>query len=222
MCGNLKGTSAVQTRNLIVVCGAALIGLGIWRFTSTTGTPPPAGSPGTAVPVRPQYANTLDFWKRWAAKRKQSEDALAPLRENEFAEHALKCAEWSDWLAQETLSIPQLGVDPELTRLAVDFSELYRERAEAWRFQAALMQAAAELRARGDSGWTAVEAFVRGVQGDPFGVANELLEANGQLEKAARDLQMYWQAANTKFTDLRNRRDQLRARLISEYGEELP
>lgn len=89
---------------------------------------------------------------------------------------------------------PTLGVDPELTDWAQRMATLLDQRAdliEASRNPALL-----------------AEAFVRGVQGDPFGVGIEL----NQAERS-------WVAS---FRAVSREQHQLRARLTARYGTEFP
>jgi hypothetical protein len=211
----------LATAPTMVIGGMAIfVSISVLFYLFPFNTVPAGGSSPQVTPSN-HYPNTVGYWNQWAALRKQHDDAVNPLKENEIVEHTLKCAEWDEWIATQTISISQAAVDPELITLAVDFTSYYRRRVERWRYQAALMKAATDLRARGDSGWTLVEAVVRGALGDPFGVTTEMLTAENQLQGEAEKFLSAVRDGNKQFDDLRTRRDHIRAKIIATYGKDV-
>ena len=197
---------------LVVALIAGTAGCQKANPTKPESTTTPAAGPAAAD----RTAKSREFWEQWATLRKKHDPLLAPLQPWKYMSHAQTCAEQHELLVREVLALPLAGVDQELTQLAMDFVALYRQRAQSFRDQIALMQKTQALRDHSESDDALLEAFLRGVLGDPFGKANEIAQANAALQGEMRAFVTRSQAMETRFAELRARRDRVRARLIAE------
>lgn len=169
-----------------------------------------------------RYPNTVAYWQDWASLRKQFNDQVRSLNTEDNSADSLQFAKLSDWLATQTLAIPQLHVDPKLTSLTSRFVALYRDRAKAARIRVELAQMKLAHKDRAEHWGTYVEAAIRGVGGDVFGVSNELKESNRRINDLQDSYNKLVDSNNTKFNDLALRRNHLRAQYNHEYAIELP
>ncbi|MFO0929422.1 MAG: hypothetical protein U0736_20735 [Gemmataceae bacterium] len=149
------------------------------------GPPSPSAGPFVPPPNNPASA-TLTYWNGVNSLPAQ------------MASHMRGGPKDQVWALRDAAGVirrnPTLGVDPELTDWAQRMATLLERRAdliEASRNPALL-----------------AEAFLRGVQGDPFGVGIEL----NQAERS-------WVAS---FRAVSREQHQIRARLTARYGIEFP
>src|SRR5690242_16392016 len=79
--------------------------------------------------LRQQYRNTIAYWQSWASLRMKYQSGVKYLKIDNKSDN-LQLVEWNNWLAKQTIAIPQLHVDSRLTSLANEFVGIYRERAK--------------------------------------------------------------------------------------------
>lgn len=164
--------------------------------------------------LRQQYPNTIAYCQKWAAVRNQFIEGTKLLRINDNRADNLQNSEWNDWLAKQTLIIPQLHVDPRLVSLSNEFVGLYRERAKLGRDLEELTQMKLIHKERSEFWLAKLRARIK-----VFGESNELAKAEQKINEKQVEYNKNKGAWDIKFNDLIIRRNHLRDQLTHDYGE---
>ena len=161
-----------------------------------------------------KYPNTMAYWQNWAVLRKQFVEGTKWLRTEDNRADNLQYAEWNDWLAKQTITIPQLHVDPRVTSLANEFAAIYRERAKLGRDLEELTQLRLTHKEHFESWLSRIRARLK-----VFGKSEELAKNEQKINEKQAEYNKNKEAWDIKFNDSLIRRNHLRDQLTHDYGE---
>jgi hypothetical protein len=167
----------------LLVCGGLLVAI-----VAGVSQPPAAEEPVSGMPTRQQILaeGTLRYWQALGAV--VAEDPTKTSTESEAMVTRIR------QMAAQVRAIPTSEVDPDAVQCGLDV--------------ACALKDFADLVEANNSPVVLVEAFLRGLGGDPLGKGAEMLEAQSALQGQCQQVQ--------------TRLDNTRAILSSRYGVEFP
>lgn len=168
--------------------------------------------------LRQQYPNTIAYCQKWTALRHQFANGTKSLNTEDRADN-LQNSKWNDWLAQQTLAIPQLHVDSRLTSLANEFVGLYRESAKLGRDLEELTELELAYKEYSNSWTYFFRSAAKGFGGDILGGSDELDQKEAKINEKQAEYNRNIVSFNVRLNDSISRRNHLRDQLTHDYGE---
>ncbi len=170
---------------------------------------------------------TTGYWKQMDFLRRQliaklPKDSFDQSIPNAIAHCGQNVAAYRD-AARAVSEIPPQHVDPAIVELASKEIAFYNRAALMHETLQSWLKQVEGLKTHSESWGTMVESFMRGLGGDPFGKANDLLSEGDHLKVSFKStVQPKIESLMVERMSLQTETSQLRLLLSQKYGTQLP